>query len=796
LRRSYKMWLIVGTVLANVGLLFWPSRYASAFVLLWVLPGLAWSGFLSDEKKRVDSEALITGLGLGMASIVVLTLVLHYLPGPLTVWLFLPLVDALIVGLVLLGPHTAIQLDRSILLPLLIVILIACLFRVANLGYSEFQGDEGVVMMRAARGIEGDDEQLFYHQKGPAEVLVPMATWTLSGTINEWQARLPFSFAGVLGVLGVFLTGTRLCNQRCGLVGALLLAINGYFVGFGRIVQYQSLVLALTVLSVLSLWRWSEVGKNRWLLVGSTLLASSLLGHYDAGMVIPAAGFLVVRYLWIHRKQWRLWISDVVLAATMATALLLLFYLPFFLHPNFSETVRYLAGDRLGEGVLYNNLITSMPLATFYNSTYYLIGVGALLIVASLLPFRKTYIAPVTIYVVAIIAPDRWVAPVLATLMILILLMYRTTTQERVLWLWFGVPFLFYYFLVWDARTHILNVFPAAVLIAGMTLDRFLGYIRRRTKKIVYGVLVVLYIFLAWYPYWMFVQHTPEVKRTWPSDCPQLYWRPSEMPLFGYFGFPYRAGWNVVDDLIDQEVLTGTYASNEEPEVTNWYANGLERTYCPGSDWYFIAENVQDEVSISTTEIEDDYHLWGQIIVKGDAKLRLYKKGEGQESPIDFDSRSWLSHPLAGLRTDEVLPPEPSICIPTEYTFGGKIRLLGYCMDSSDARPGGSLRLTLYWEALQPIVHNYQVFNHLYDGTMWGQKDSAPACAMQPTSLWEPGRVVRDEHEIPVRVDTSSGSVPLLVGMYNLNTEERLWVADADGEKVGDAVELDRVIIQ
>jgi hypothetical protein len=102
----------------------------------------------------------------------------------------------------------------------------------------------------------------------------------------------------------------------------------------------------------------------------------------------------------------------------------------------------------------------------------------------------------------------------------------------------------------------------------------------------------------------------------------------------------------------------------------------------------------------------------------------------------------------------------------------------------------------LYWKALLPIETNYQVFTHLYDGALWGQHDGTPACAMRPTTLWEPGRVVRDEHVIPVDPSTPVGDVPLLVGMYRLDTGERLSIHDANGEPIGDAIPLTMIRVE
>ena len=124
------------------------------------------------------------------------------------------------------------------------------------------------------------------------------------------------------------------------------------------------------------------------------------------------------------------------------------------------------------------------------------------------------------------------------------------------------------------------------------------------------------------------------------------------------------------------------------------------------------------------------------------------------------------------------------------------MRLLGYRLDTADARPGGSIHLTLYWEALWPIDVGYQVFNHLYDGTLWGQQDGTPGCALRPTVFWEPGQVVRDEYTVPVDPSAPGGDIPLLVGMYRLDNGDRLPVTGPDGVAVGDAIPLAVVAVR
>ena len=122
-------------------------------------------------------------------------------------------------------------------------------------------------MISAAETLEGHSDALFLRGKGPGEVLLPMALWRLTGTVNELIARLPFAIAGLLMVLTVYLLGRRLWSERVGLIAAGLLALNGFMVGFSRIVQYQVLVVWMSALALLCVWEWrarAALAGRRW----------------------------------------------------------------------------------------------------------------------------------------------------------------------------------------------------------------------------------------------------------------------------------------------------------------------------------------------------------------------------------------------------------------------------------------------------------------------------------------------------------------------------------------------------
>lgn len=115
--------------------------------------------------------------------------------------------------------------------------------------------------------------------------------------------------------------------------------------------------------------------------------------------------------------------------------------------------------------------------------------------------------------------------------------------------------------------------------------------------------------------------------------------------------------------------------------------------------------------------------------------------------------------------------------------FGQAIELLGYEVDAAEAHPGGSVRLTLVWQALQTPGDDYTVFNHLVgpDGNIWGQFDAPPVGEAWLTTTWLPGEVIVEERVIPVEPDAPRGPLQLIVGLYNVDDLRRLPVT-VDGE--------------
>jgi hypothetical protein len=134
---------------------------------------------------------------------------------------------------------------------------------------------------------------------------------------------------------------------------------------------------------------------------------------------------------------------------------------------------------------------------------------------------------------------------------------------------------------------------------------------------------------------------------------------------------------------------------------------------------------------------------------------------------------------------------------PLEVNLGGKVRLLGYNIQSG-FRPGDGIHLTLFWQALEEMDKDYTVFTHLTDakGHIWGQKDNPPVDGFYLTTGWEAGEIVRDQYDILISPDAPPGEVQIEVGMYLAETGKRLPVVDPHIGQVADRILIGRFQVQ
>jgi hypothetical protein len=152
----------------------------------------------------------------------------------------------------------------------------------------------------------------------------------------------------------------------------------------------------------------------------------------------------------------------------------------------------------------------------------------------------------------------------------------------------------------------------------------------------------------------------------------------------------------------------------------------------------------------------------------------------GLEGPSHLRSLGPLVEVGTTPLTSTVLSPESEVLSLRPDGFGQSIRLLGYNADSLTIEPPGHLRLTLFWQALYEIDHNYHVRLRLVgeSGHVWLEEEGRhPVNGYYPTVAWRPGEVVPDFHELAISKAIPPGTYTLEVGLFPPFSQESVFAA-------------------
>jgi len=767
-------------------------RIFGALLLLGGLPGLSWAIWLYPKQPRL--QQLIIGATVSYTVTCLTGLLLHYLSGPIPLWPILTILNGVALLPLLLGYQqvstqqfnnlTAWQLSKLIKRGWAfgIILLIALFLRLFNLGYSEFQGDEALAMLSAAEAIMGHEDALFLRSKGPAEVLLPLMMWQLTGTINEATARLPFTASAMFALVTIYLLGVKIAQarwpnhptaaQHLGLLAMGLFSINGFMVAFGRIVQYQAVVVWMSSLAFLLVIYWRETLQQRFALMAGLAIGTGLLAHYDTILVIPAIGWLLI-YPTTKETLPKSYSQPVItipkenrakdskqsldtkvhlahFIRTFPTLLIFIggilitalpFYLPYALDPQANRAGAYV-GDRIGNE-LRNNLPDFFHFNSFYSSFYYIVLTTVLLFgwliwliyrhhdkhaqPNSLLPAHNLWRFIALIIGIGIIwvigfptaLQSSWIdASFLpfALLFLMVFLILPFFSIEQALLVWLAVPFLGYNFVVALGLTHIYTIVPAWSLIVSLSLYPILSNTTSSTPSTLftprYALRFILYLLFFLSTIFLanaFLRTDIQYWQDYPAGNLSLFWSPyTEPPQAGFFGFVHRAGWKAVGQKITTEEFAGDYNSNEEPDVTTWYTRGAPRSCDEMAEFYFIADDIIDLVDLPNDILEQNYANIGEFIVPNGKTMPIKQRLPTGLTLGQIEDEA-LAYQFDTTAFPSAFARSIDDVLPLDINFSQQIKLTGYKLDNPRAYPGGRLPITLYWQALTSLSDSYHI---------------------------------------------------------------------------------------
>ena len=105
---------------------------------------------------------------------------------------------------------------------------------------------------------------------------------------------------------------------------------------------------------------------------------------------------------------------------------------------------------------------------------------------------------------------------------------------------------------------------------------------------------------------------------------------------------------------------------------------------------------------------------------------------------------------------------------PVDAVLDGKVRLLGYSVPVQELQPGLSMHVTLYWQVLEPLPFDYEVFAQIWtdDAQPIAKAHDYPFSGMYRSRIWKPNEVVATHHFLQIPDDVTPGRYTLVAGMF------------------------------
>jgi len=815
-------------------------RLVSGIILTFILPGYVWLKALHWSGTQAGLERLVLTGGASAAISAVVLLGAAYWPGPLTLTTTLiALNSAILAGLLgaLLTTHS--QSTALALLPaddaesgwtwpgwqtgiiLALILGVAFYLRFAHLGYAEFHEDALENMRLAVRAMKGEEYAPFLDSKGPVHWLLPASLWLTTGWVNEAIARFPFAFSSLLTVLGVFILGHRMSGRATiGLVGSALVAINGFFVAFARHIENRSLIILWGLLAAWCAYQFYRTRNGRSLILGSFFLAAGLIAHPDVLLYLPPFG-LMIGYIYYRQpgllaQTWK----AALLAGLLFIGLVAAFYIPYLNDPSLARTEEYLAAERIGTEFLYNSLATMLDQNKNYNTRYYapwLILFSGLFVANELRKFKRVGPALIVIFALAVTLtvaqPELWqwgnfngaFLPY-GLLLLVLVISPQSTFESKSLLLWFGIPFLALEFLAKDAADHIQIAYPAWSLLAALGFQQYWGYLTGRGGLILRrGTVVLLGVLLGLIIYYLHLQFLETVSTYHRLENEAKYNEGSIFRLlYGELprprklhGNPRLGGWKVVGVLYDQGILQGDFRSHDESfAVPIWYTHQTPRSCFTDPQNYFVSLKGRDRPEKIDELLQQGYGLTRIVFIdRALPMMYLFEKNRPSlPEPEIFEAEDYR------LAFDRSATPERYSetdlgAHPLGLNFGQKLFLSGYDVNQTTFKPGQTIAINLYWQALAPMAVRYRAFVHVETDRMWGQHDDDPACRLR-TDEWRPQQYGQGQFRVTLDPTIPPGTYPVTIGLYHPDTWERFEITDQQGQSLGTSFELLKIQVE
>ena len=528
-----------------------------------------------------------------------------------------------------------------------------------------------------------------------------------------------------------------LFQRLVGIVAALTFAATPTLWSQAIIAEVYGLHIFFVVLILYLLLDWGEHGRARSLYLAALAFGLSLAHHSTTLLLAPA----ILVYVWLtDRRVYRDWRLILKVLLLLVLPLLLYLYIP-LRAPQTAYLHLPLAKGR--ELVLYentwSNLVSFVLGGPFRGSVDLSVDLGERLLMSW--GFLRNEVG--------------WIGVALALVGVVQLAWGLLSTGGRRNWALLALTGLTYlvvvaFNLVYTIGDIYVMYIPCYLVVSlwlALGVGTFASLFRR--QRVVGMVLVLSCLAL---PLWLILIRYASVDQSGNTGA--------------------QSGWEAI--LTEPLPPDAVLISNDRNDIMPM--------------WYFqYVDGRRPDLLGLFPLITPEYPTLGDVLdlaLSTGRPVYLIKEMPGIDVKVNVEATGRLWHVL-GPATGEA--PAYS----RDAQLGDAMLLVGYDYAPSSPRPGETLQVSLYWQALRPLKTEYHSFIHLLDveGRRVAQSDRQPGGIYYPTTLWQPGERLRDDHLLTLPADAPEGVYTLLAGMYALSGDGTL-------QPLGEPVVIGRVSIK
>jgi 4-amino-4-deoxy-L-arabinose transferase-like glycosyltransferase len=601
--------------------------------------------------------------------------------------------------------------------------------------------------------------------------------------ISALAARIPFAIVGILGVYLAYRFVSRLTDSKKGLWAAFVMATSPFYFFIARqaITDIVFCVFLLGALGCFLLVALEEKPRFRDILGIYIFAGLAALGKTPVGLAIPLAVVLCYLLLsgdWRVLKKLKPHIGIPIffaIAAPWYVAVLILhgekFFNEFFLHHNIQRAFTGVHGER----ATFEYFIKQMGYGFFPWVGLIPVAFGR---IAALLRGDSAKLS--------LGEPGPATARIRLDLFLLV---------------WFAVTFATFTLIVTKFHHYVFPALPPLALLVGLSLaERGVGGWRFLAPL---GVLLLAMVAND------IVSNPAHISNL----CTYAYDRqlPEEnYPRWLLLGIAAAVG----------AVLIATHFMRRR-RLATWALAGLVATCTVALSWAYIPRlghtlsqgglfKTYEKVKKTGDKLYQYQMNWrGEVFYSADTIVKLTSESSVR-NVLKQDNRVFIvsvsdgfaavdriarlttgkhlhvlpgsnqRYTLASNRIDpgmqdlnplaqNIFKQPPPISHPVRAEFEEGVAFLGYDVEPEKPEIGGSFELTLYFEAIESINRNWQVFVHL-DGH--GHEfhrlngDHYPLNGLFPTNRWLKGDIIRDTIKLNVPIDFTAKHYTIYLGLY------------------------------